>query len=194
MFLWISLLQIPIQAISQDSKQDYHPYELIIKFDNRRTHINGDFTAIYGIITGLSIHHSTRIKLGINSTGFHAGRKDGGKQRNSVSRMFYYSIGGEYDLIDLPKITIIPFLKVGLGRHYYQVYDQDQVKLEDFSEKILPLEVGIYLSDHLNPWLDLKVGGGWRWVLLNSGDRLGNYFLKVGLGLHLKKLRIHRNK
>ena len=194
LFLLGLFLGVGAIAHQSDSVPEYHPYELILKLDNRRTHLNGDFTAIYGIVAGLSIHHRTRIKLGVNGTIFHAGRADEGKARNDVSRLLYYSLGSEYDLIDLEKITIIPFAKIGLGRHYYQLYDQNETKLEDYSEKIIPLEAGLYVSDHLTPWLDLKIGGGWRWVMQSTSGRLSNYFLKLGLGLHLKKLEYHRKR
>ncbi len=172
----------------------YHKNEFILKFDNRQTHINGDFISIYGLIAGISIHHTIRIKTGINATLFHAGSAGNGKNQNNVSRLQFYTLGSEFDVADVGKVTGIIYLQTGLGRHYHQVYDMNENKISDQSELILPLEAGLYGSYHVLPWIDLKIGGGWRWVLLNSQDRLSNYFLKLGIGLHAKKYRYTRQR
>ena len=51
----------------------HHENEFIIKLENRSTHINSEFTTIYGLAVGLDIHHKFRVKLSGNSTFWDVG-------------------------------------------------------------------------------------------------------------------------
>ena len=154
----------------------HHENEFIIKLENRSTHINSEFTTIYGLAVGLDIHHKFRVKLSGNSTFWDVGLWN-------RSKFYFASLGLEYDINDFQLVTIIPFVNMGYGRHEYLFPDENLVG----KESIIPLELGVYGSYHFLPWADLKIGGGSRRVLGSRFRNLNNYFLKFGIGIHLKK-------
>ena len=158
--------------------QRHHENEFIFKLENRSTHINSEFVTIYGLAVGVDIHHKYRIKVSGSSTLGTVGLYN----RSSLQ---FASIGMEFDLNDYDLITIIPFFNLGFGLHEYRFPDGNL----SGSETFVPLEIGVYGSYHFLPWADLKLGGGSRIILKSEFDNLTNYFLKIGLGIHLKKFK-----
>jgi len=53
---------------------------------------------------------------------------------------------------------------------------------------IIPIEIGVQSSYDVLPWLRVKVGGGWRFVLPDFSYDLSGYYFKFGLNINGRKL------
>lgn len=175
-------------AQGSDTTDQANKLEFIYGLDNRRTHIQGQNTLIYGAYIGMGFNERLRIKVGISGAPFEVGRtqiSEGITQRN---RFYFLTFGEEFDIYHYKRFKLTTYLQAGYGFNDFRQLDAvTENTLTTGRATIIPLEVGIHGNYYFYPWLALKVGGGWRFVLPNESAYLSGYYLKFGIGFSTTK-------
>jgi hypothetical protein len=168
--------------------------EIVYGLDNRRTHIYQHHAVIYGLYSGISFGKKLRLKIGINGTPFEVGKvvdENGMLKRN---RLLFASIGEEFDFYQFKKFGMTTYLQAGIGNNYYRNLNTSGTAVNKGKELIIPIETGLHFNYDLMPYLKLKTGFGWRFVAPNNARALSGYYVKLGLGVNLKKLKETREE
>ena len=183
---------VKCQTISSDIEKpsDKFKRQLLIKIDNRRTHIHNNFAVIYGLTATLKYDQKLRLKAGISSVPFETGRISTTDPNKIASKLFFFTLGEEYDFLKTGKFKHTLYLQSGIGWHYFSYFEVLSQSKRQSKELIVPVETGIYTSYTVLPWLDIKLGGGWRWVFLDETRDLSNYYIKIGLGFRLNQFSL----
>jgi len=161
--------------------------EIVYGIDNRRTHIYQHHTVIYGLYSGISFGKKLRFKIGINGTPFEVGRfvdENGILKKN---RLFFASLGEEFDFYQYKKFGMTTYLQAGIGNNFYRQLTQSGTEVNKGKQLIIPIETGLHFSYDLLTYLKLRTGLGWRFVPPNNSRELSGYYVKLGLSFNLKK-------
>lgn len=165
----------PIQAL-QDERV------FIYGIDNRRTHIRNHNALIYGIYAGYSFGHHLRFKIAVSGTPFERGKFVDAQGLLLKQRLLFFSLGEEFDFLVIRRFRLTTYAQMGFGLNYFRSLDAAMNEVERGRKLILPLELGIHAGYDLNSWLQLKLGGGWRFVMPSMSRDLSGYYLKIALG------------
>lgn len=84
--------------------------EIVYGLDNRRTHIYQHHTVIYGLYSGISFVKKLRFKIGINGTPFEIGKFVDENGIIKKNRLFFASLGEEFDFYQYKKIGMSTYL------------------------------------------------------------------------------------
>ena len=161
--------------------------EIVYGLDNRRTHIHQHHTVIYGLYSGISFGNKLRFKIGINGTLFEVGRfvdENGILKKN---RLFFATLGEEFDFYQYKKFGITTYLQAGIGNNFYRQLTQSGTEIHKGKQLIIPIETGLHFSYDLMTYLKLRTGFGWRFVFPDYSRALSGYYFKLGLSFNLKK-------
>ncbi len=161
--------------------------EIVYGLDNRRTHIYQHHTVIYGLYSGISFGKKLRIKIGINGTPFEIGKFVDENGIIKKNRLFFASVGEEFDFYQHKKISLTTYLQAGIGNNFYRHLNQNGTEFNKGEQLIIPIETGLHFSYDLLTYLKLKTGIGWRFVTPNNSRKLSGYYVKLGLSFNLKK-------
>lgn len=161
--------------------------EIVYGLDNRRTHIYQHHTFIYGLYSGISFGKKLRIKIGINGTPFEIGKFVDENGIIKKNRLFFASVGEEFDFYQHKKISLTTYLQAGIGNNFYRHLNQNGTEVNKGEQLIIPIETGLHFSYDLLTYLKLKTGIGWRFVTPNNSRKLSGYYVKLGLSFNLKK-------
>ena len=161
--------------------------EIVYGLDNRRTHIYQHHTVIYGLYSGISFGKKLRIKIGINGTPFEIGKFVDENGIIKKNRLFFASVGEEFDFYQHKKISLTTYLQAGIGNNFYRHLNQNGTEVNKGEQLIIPIETGLHFSYDLLTYLKLKTGIGWRFVTPNNSRKLSGYYVKLGLSFNLKK-------
>ena len=161
--------------------------EIVYGLDNRRTHIYQHHTVIYGLYSGISFGKKLRIKIGINGTPFEIGKFVDENGIIKKNRLFFASVGEEFDFYQHKKISLTTYLQAGIGNNFYSHLNQNGTEVNKGEQLIIPIETGLHFSYDLLTYLKLKTGIGWRFVTPNNSRKLSGYYVKLGLSFNLKK-------
>lgn len=167
--------------------------EFIYGLDNRRTHIKEHHSVIYGVYMGVGYGKKLRYKISISGTPFEVGKfvdENGILKRN---RLLFFSLGEEFDFYEYKRFGMTTYLQTGIGRNFYRKFNENGMELETGSELIIPIEAGLNFNYALKPYLKIKSGFGWRFVLPKYSSGLSGYYLKLGLGFNVKKFLEHED-
>lgn len=167
--------------------------EFIYGLDNRRTHIKAHHSVIYGVYMGVGYGKKLRYKIAISGTPFEVGKfvdENGILKRN---RLLFFSLGEEFDFYEHNKFGMTTYLQAGIGNNFYRKFNENGIVLETGSELIIPIEAGLNFNYDLKPYLTIKSGFGWRFVLPQYSNRLSGYYFKLGLGFSIKKFLEHED-
>ena len=114
------------------------------------------------------------------------------------NRLLFGVFGEEYDFLIYKKLRFTTCFQAGMGYNYFRKIDQLEMEILSGRNLILPLEIGVQSNYLALPWLTVKVGGGWRFVLPAHSYDLSGYYFKVGLNINgrklLEKYKIKKNK
>jgi len=171
--------------------------EIVYGLDNRRTHIHQQHTVIYGLYTGIGFGKKLRFKIGINGTPFEVGRIVDENGIIKKNRLFFVSLGEEFDFYQYKKFGMTSYLQAGFGYNFYRQLNQSGTELNKAKQLIIPIETGFNFSYDLLTYLKLKTGFGWRFVGPNNSRDLSGYYVKLGLSFNIRKytdLRENNNK
>ena len=161
--------------------------EIVYGLDNRRTHIYQHHTVIYGLYSGISFGKKLRIKIGINGTPFEIGKFVDENGIIKKNRLFFASVGEEFDFYQHKKISLTTYLQAGIGNNFYRHLNQNGTEVNKGEQLIIPIETGLHFSYDLLTYLKLNTGIGWRFVTPNNSRKLSGYYVKLGLSFNLKK-------
>lgn len=161
--------------------------EIVFGLDNRRTHLYQHNTVIYGVYSGIGFGKKLRFKIGINGTPFEVGNFVDGNGLIKRNRLFFASIGEEFDFYRYKKMGMTTYLQSGLGKNFYRQINADGIQVGNGQQIIIPIETGLHFGYELMPYLKLRTGFGWRFVAPITSKELSGYYLKLGLGFNLKK-------
>ena len=167
--------------------------EIVYGLDNRRTHIYQHHTVIYGLYTGISFGKKLRFKIGINGTPFEIGKFVDENGIIKKNRLFFASIGEEFDFYQYKKFGMTTYLQAGIGNNFYRQLNQNGIEVNKGKQLIIPIETGLHFSYDLLTYLKLKTGFGWRFVAPNNSRELSGYYVKLGLSFNLKKFNETRS-
>ena len=161
--------------------------EIVYGLDNRRTHIYQHHTVIYGLYSGISFGKKLRFKIGINGTPFEIGKFVDENGIIKKNRLFFASVGEEFDFYQHKKFSLTTYLQAGIGNNFYRHLNQNGTEVNKGEQLIIPIETGLHFSYDLLTYLKLKTGIGWRFVTPNNSRKLSGYYVKLGLSFNLKK-------
>lgn len=161
--------------------------EIVYGLDNRRTHIHQQHTVIYGLYTGIGFGKKLKFKIGINGTPFEVGRVVDENGIVKKNRLFFVSLGEEFDFYQYKKFGITSYLQAGFGYNFYRQLNQSGTELNKAKQLIIPMETGFNFSYDLLSYLKLKTGFGWRFVSPNNARDLSGYYVKLGLSFNIRK-------
>ncbi|MFN5416412.1 MAG: hypothetical protein ACK5B9_05100 [Flavobacteriia bacterium] len=167
--------------------------EIVYGLENRRTHIYQHHTVIYGLYSGISFGKKLRFKIGINGTPFEIGKFVDENGIIKKNRLFFASLGEEFDFYQYEKFGMSTYLQAGIGNNLYRQLNQNGTEVDKGKQLIIPVETGLHFSYHLLTYLKLKSGFGWRFVAPNNSRELSGYYVKLGLSFNLKKFNETRS-
>jgi hypothetical protein len=163
--------------------------EIVYGLDNRRTHIHQQHTVIYGLYSGISFGKKLRFKIGINGTPFEVGKFIDDNGLLKKNRLFFASLGEEFDFYQYKKFGVTTYLQAGIGNNFYRQLNQNGIEVNKGKQLIIPIETGLHFNYDLLPYLKLRTGFGWRFVTPKNSSALSGYYLKLGLSFNLKKFK-----
>ena len=163
--------------------------ELTIGFNNRRTHIHSDFGVIYGLKAGLNFDRRLKNTFGLNSTIISLGAPNNEQPVYQTARLHFLSIAEEYVYFKRQRFSLSTYASFGYGINQYELANLSGQVLESGRGNIVPMELGLQGAYLILTWLDLRLGGGWRFMLYGNQPGLSGYFFKVGLGFKYKAFK-----
>lgn len=167
----------------------------IYGIDNRRTHIRSQSSLIYGLYCGYSFGHHLRLKFSVSGTPFERGKNYDSRGFLLKQRLLFCSLGEEFDFLVIRRFRLTTYAQVGLGYNFFRSIDVAMNEVERGRRLIVPFELGIHMGYNINSWLQLKIGGGWRFVMPSKSRELSGYYLKLALGFSGPKFwRQHGDK
>lgn len=177
------------QSISNPIRAFDHEKRFIYGIDNRRTHIRRHGTLIYGLYCGYSFGHHLRFKFSLSGTPFERGKLYDDQGLLLRQRLVFASLGEEFDFLVIRRFRLVTYLQAGAGYNFYRRLDSSANEVERGRRFIIPIELGIHHSYDINSWLQLRIGGGWRFVLPTQSRDLSGYYIKLALGFSFSEFR-----
>ena len=162
--------------------------EFIYGLDNRRTHIDGQPTLIYGLYIGIGYRDKLRLKMGVSGIPFEVGRKRDENDLLHLNRFYFFNIGEEFDFYINNRFRLTTYLQAGIGENHYRKLDHNNDVIGFGRHLLIPLELGMHANYDIYPWLRAKLGGGWRFVLTEPSNNIAGYYVKVGFSISSRKL------
>lgn len=148
--------------------------------NNRRTFILDDFTTIYGIYAGVAYGEKVKHVLTLNSTLFYIGNKP-----PNMVRLNFIGFSEEFYFFRRNKWAFCTYAHGGVG----QLNNSSPlIALENRKEWVYPTEWGLHTEYSLWPWLNLRTGIGYRYVLNKPSLNIDGVYLKLGATLNPKKI------
>ncbi len=189
LFLFVFLLASSIhgQVIENPMKSLRGERDFIYGLDNRRTHIKGQSTVIYGAYLGFGFEEKLRFKIGFSGTPFEVGKTEDAQGDITRHRLVFITIGEEFDFFIRNRFRTTTYIQAGAGLDYSRITYSNGGISEFNRNPIVPIEFGLHFNYDVYPWLRAKLGGGWRIVLPNDARELSGYYIKAGLGFSYKK-------
>ncbi|MBX3165346.1 MAG: hypothetical protein KF900_12800 [Bacteroidetes bacterium] len=183
----------PFISTAQQITHPIQPFkekkEFIYGIDNRRTHIHRQRTLIYGAYIGVDFGKKLRLKAGVSGTPFERGELLDDEGTIKKNRLVFINLGEEFDFLIINKFRLTTYFQTGIGWNYFRKIDSSGIEVQNGKNLIIPIEVGIHAGYDILPWLRAKVGGGWRFVLPYYSKDLSGYYIKLGFGINVKRLR-----
>ena len=171
----LSQLQNPFQAFKEKP-------QLIYGLDNRRTHVLGQSTLIYGAYLGVGFGKKLRFKASISGTPFEVGRTENEVGLIRRNRFYFFSIGEEFDIYTYKRFALTTYLQAGFGENFFRKTTAEGDFMGDGKHFIVPIEIGMHGNYYIYPWLAFKLGGGWRFTPPREANYLSGYYLKIAFG------------
>jgi hypothetical protein len=156
--------------------------QFIYGIDNRRTHVLGQSTTIYGAYLGVGFGKKLRFKVSLSGTPFEVGLSENELGLIRRNRFYFFSIGEEFDIYTYKRFALTTYLQAGIGENQFRKTTTEGVFVSNGKHLIIPIEVGMHGNYYFYPWLALKLGGGWRFVPPSDASYLSGYYLKIALG------------
>ena len=156
--------------------------QFLYGLDNRRTHVLGQSTLIYGAYLGVGFGKKLRFKVSISGTPFEVGKTENEIGLIRRNRFYFFSIGEEFDIYTYKRFALTTYLHSGLGEIFYRKTNTSGAFVESGQHLIIPIEIGMHGNYYIYPWLAFKLGGGWRFVPPAEASYLSGYYLKIAFG------------
>ena len=185
----LSPLYSAAQQFSNPVRTINEKKEFIYGIDNRRTHIKEHSTLIYGVYMGVVFGDKLRFKAGVSGTPFEKGKFIDEQGILRKNKLLFINLGEEFDFLIINKFRLTAYLQTGVGYNYYRKINALGNEVEKGKYLIIPIETGIHANYDILPWLRIKLGGGWRFVLPDYSYDLSGYYIKTGLSINIKKLK-----
>ena len=156
--------------------------------NNRRTSLLNENTTLYGGYIGIKFGGQLKHVITLNSTVFWVGEYDApqGLQPTEV-QLNYAGFAEEYVFWRYQKWAFSSYIHLGAGKGRFRTASFDNYPFA--THWIFPAELGLQTGYSLNKWLELKAGGGYRYVM-NAGDwPLHGFYYKLGAGLNFQEFK-----
>jgi hypothetical protein len=177
----------PFKALKGD-------WSIAYGLDNRRTHIQGQNTLIYGVYGGVSFDDQLKFKLGFSGTPFERGNTKDGQGYYTKNQFYFFNVGEEFDFYTIKRYSFTSYIQCGFGYNNYRQINDDGIEFNSGRDPIIPLEVGFNANYELWYWLQFKLGFGWRFVFPEVSNDLNGYYFKVGFGTTTQKILTRYNE
>lgn len=153
--------------------------------NNRRTLLLQDQSTIYGGYIGVKFGDRLKHVFTLNSTLFWVGEGDYVPNVTEL-QLNYLGFAGEYLFWQKEKWAFSSYMHGGAGkiRTVSNVLSNQTNK-----DWVFPLEAGLHAGYLPNNWLELRFGGGYRYVLSSGNVPLNGFYYKVGAGVNLRHLK-----
>ena len=191
-FIFVCLCLLPIFINAQNLSNPFQTLkekrEFVYGIDNRRTHINQQSALIYGLYFGIGFGGKLRFKTGVSGMLSEKGKLIDEQGLVKKNRLLFLTLGEEFDFLIYNKLLFTTYFQTGIGYNYFRKLDQLKMEIIAGRNLIIPIEIGVQSSYDVLPWLGVKVGGGWRFVLPDFSYDLSGYYFKFGLNINGRKL------
>lgn len=186
--LWVCLIAVLTPTLFTLAQFD-NPFQsfkekrqFLYGLDNRRTHVLGQSTLIYGAYLGVGFGKKLRFKVSISGAPFEVGRTENEVGLIRRNRFYFFSIGEEFDVYTYKRFALTTYLQAGLGENFYRKTTNAGEFVFEGKHVIIPIEIGMHGNYYIYPWLAFKLGGGWRFVPPTEASYLSGYYLKIAFG------------
>lgn len=163
--------------------------EFTFGLNHRRTHIYNEFGTIYGAFFGLNFDRRLKNTFLFSSTIFPIGKASDLDASYKRTRLHFAGVTEEYTYFKRNRFRLSTYASLGYGISQYELLSPQGLVMEQGRVGIMPLELGLHAAYELIPWLELRVGAGWRFFLLGHDKGLSGYYAKVALGLKYTALK-----
>lgn len=157
--------------------------EIVIGFNNRRTHIYNELGVIYGFKFGLNFDRKLKNTFGINGNIKPLGKPNEPYTNYLRARLLYFDVAEEYKVFKHNRFALFSLVGLGYGWAYRDFYNEMGNILLKEKVRIMPLEAGIESGYYIIKWLELRVGFGYRFFPLGASYNLSGYYFKIGAGI-----------
>lgn len=182
LILLILTFQVGIYLHAQEVKKT----ELKVQFDSRNTLINKETVGIFGLRVGLPFKDKYEIGIGLYASrvlDFFGKEIEKDYLDNSITPsqtlpavigFKYFSIYGEYTLVDNKRWNITANSQYGLGQVFIELTESNGSLRKKTEGKSL-IEHSLKAKYQLNSWLQLIGGLGYRY-LISGEEQIKNAF------------------
>lgn len=165
--------------ISKESRDSIQKTRLRFAGDSRITFINKNSVSIYGIRLGLLFKDKIEVGLGVYSTNllgllgssvskeYIDDSRNPATSFNSEIGFHYFSIFGEYRLLNTNRLVLTFNTQLGLGSAVIEFTETNEDENTVRRTKIL-IEHSLKVDVKTFDWLRLAAGGGYRYLLDND--------------------------
>jgi hypothetical protein len=185
-------ISIPINAQDNHRLLDHfkEKKKLTYGLNNRHTIILHERATIYAGFIGIKFGNRLKHVITLNSTGFWVGNP----ARLSVlgrqpveAQLNFIGLSEEYLFWKKKRWALSSYMHMGVGKGRFRSVTPDMNIVH--TQWIYPLEMGLLTGYSPNPWLELRLGGGYRYTF-NAGDwPLHSMYVKIGAGVNLRVLQ-----
>lgn len=157
--------------------------------NNRRTSILKDPSTIYSGYLGIQFGDKLKHAITLNSTVLWVGKPHETQTfEPTEAQLNFVGFSEEFEFLRHQNWCVSSYLHFGVGKARFRPIQAENPS-PFHSQWIAPFEAGIHLAYSPTKWLEIRTGGGYRYVF-NSGDwRLHGFYYKVGAGLNIPELK-----
>lgn len=154
--------------------------------NNRRTSILNENSTIYGGYIGIKFGNRLKHVITLNSTVMWVGEPNADIGLEPVEvQLNFAGFSEEYVFWKHNQWAFSSYLHFGIGKGRFRSIPEGLNP--SFSQWVFPAEFGIHSAYSPNKWLELRTGGGYRYVFNSADWPLHGFYYKVGAGLNIRE-------
>ena len=141
-------------------------------------------SAIYCGYVGIKFGHQLKHVVTLNSTVFWVGnyRQSSGQEPMEI-QLNYAGFAEEFRFWKHNRWSLSSYIHFGVGKGRFRLEHSVD------SEWLYPIEMGIHGAYSINKWLEIRGGGGYRYIFNSKELPLHAFYYKLGVGLNFKEFK-----
>lgn len=157
--------------------------------NNRRTTLLYEPSTIYAGYIGIKFGNQLKHVITLNSTLLWVGEPKNDLAFSPTEvQLNFIGFSEEYVFLKHKKWAFSSYIHFGAGKANFRPIEPFSGL--DHTQWVFPSEFGIHTAYSLNKWLELRTGGGYRYVMNAGNWPLHGFYYKVGAGINFKSFEI----